>query len=143
VPAALATAATALDGIDGWLARRSRLSSPFGARFDMEVDAMLILALAVLVWRYDKAPAWVIASGLLRYAFLLAGRAWKWLTRALPPAPRRKAVAVIQAIALSAALLPVLPPPASTRVAALALAALCYSFLVDTLWLKARATAPV
>ena len=36
----------ALDGLDGWAARRQGLVSAFGARFDMEVDALLILALA-------------------------------------------------------------------------------------------------
>ena len=40
--------------------------SAFGARFDMETDALLILALSVLVWRHAKAGAWVLASGLLR-----------------------------------------------------------------------------
>ena len=42
---------TALDGVDGWLARRSGIASAFGARFDMEIDALLILVLAVLAWR--------------------------------------------------------------------------------------------
>src|SRR5258706_4017046 len=37
---ATAAAATALDGLDGWQARRSGMSSAFGARFDMEVDAL-------------------------------------------------------------------------------------------------------
>src|SRR5262245_46459749 len=31
---------TVMDGMDGWLARRTRMSSAFGARFDMEVDAL-------------------------------------------------------------------------------------------------------
>jgi hypothetical protein len=52
---ALAMLCVALDGIDGWLARRSRLESALGARFDMETDALLILLLSLLVWRYDKA----------------------------------------------------------------------------------------
>ena len=40
--AAVAAAAmsTILDGADGWLARRSGMASAFGARFDMEVDAL-------------------------------------------------------------------------------------------------------
>ena len=54
---ALAMLCTALDGVDGWLARRTRLSSALGARFDMETDALLILLLSLLVWRYDKAGA--------------------------------------------------------------------------------------
>src|SRR5215510_11499311 len=41
--ASLASAATLLDGVDGFLARRTRMSSTFGARFDMEVDALVVL----------------------------------------------------------------------------------------------------
>jgi CDP-alcohol phosphatidyltransferase len=44
--------AVVLDGVDGWLARRAGMSSPFGARFDVEIDALLIQALAILVWLY-------------------------------------------------------------------------------------------
>ncbi len=38
-----------LDGVDGWLARRFATVSPFGARFDMEVDAFLMLVLGLLL----------------------------------------------------------------------------------------------
>ena len=38
----------ALDYVDGWLARRHGTASDFGARFDMETDALLILLLSVL-----------------------------------------------------------------------------------------------
>jgi CDP-alcohol phosphatidyltransferase len=48
---------TVLDGADGWLARRSGEISAFGARFDLEVDAALILILSVLVWQHGKAGA--------------------------------------------------------------------------------------
>ena len=41
----------ALDGLDGWVARRQGLVSAFGARFDLEIDALLILALAGLAAR--------------------------------------------------------------------------------------------
>ena len=41
--------ALAADGIDGWLARQTGAGSNFGARFDMETDALLVLALALLV----------------------------------------------------------------------------------------------
>ena len=75
-----------LDGVDGWLARRSRMASDFGARFDMEIDALLAMALSVLAWRYDKASAWVVMSGLLRYLFFAAGWWWRWLQHPLPPA---------------------------------------------------------
>ena len=141
VPVLGATAAVAsvvvmmLDGVDGWLARRHRIASDFGARFDMEVDALLILALSVLAWRFDKAGAWVIASGAMRYAFVAAGLRWRWLETPLPPSFRRKTVCVVQLAALTLILVPAVTPPLSTAIAASALAALAGSFLVDTLWL--------
>jgi hypothetical protein len=44
---ALAALALALDGVDGWLARRHGRVSGFGARFDMEVDSAFALVLAL------------------------------------------------------------------------------------------------
>ena len=77
--AALGLLATALDGVDGWLARRTRMTSAFGARFDMETDVLLVLALSVLAWQYGKAGAWVLLCGLMRYVFVAAGWLWPWL----------------------------------------------------------------
>jgi len=130
--------ATALDGIDGWLARRHRIASDFGARFDMEIDALLILVLAILVSQFEKAGAWVIVSGLLRYLFVGAGSYWPWLRAPLAPSRRRQAICVLQILALTLAILPAIEPPLSTMVAAAALVSLAYSFLVDTLWLWRR-----
>jgi phosphatidylglycerophosphate synthase len=125
-----------LDGVDGWLARRQRIASPFGARFDMEIDALLILALAVLTWRHGKAGGWVLASGLLRYLFVAAGTVLPWLRGALPPSRRRQAICILQIAALTAAMVPAVEPPASTLLAAIALIALLWSFAIDTvsLW---------
>ena len=130
-----AIAATLLDGLDGWLARRSRMSSAFGARFDMEVDALLIMALSILAWTHGKAGAWVIASGLLRYLFVMAGWIWPWMERPLEPSRRRQTVCVIQIVALILVMLPPVTPPASALIAASALAVLAASFLMDTWWL--------
>ena len=127
--------ATALDGVDGWLARRTGMASAFGARFDMEVDALLIQVLAILVWQDGKAGAWVLASGLLRYAFVLAGRVWPWLRRPLSPSVRGKTICVGQILGLLIALVPSSTPPASSIVAGAALVALVYSFAVDIAWL--------
>ncbi len=57
-------AALALDGVDGWAARRSGFASTFGARFDMEIDALFVLALSALVYRIGQAGAWVLAIAL-------------------------------------------------------------------------------
>jgi phosphatidylglycerophosphate synthase len=135
VAATAAIAVTLMDGVDGWLARRSGMSSAFGARFDMEVDALLIQALSILVWIYDKAGVWVVLSGALRYVFVAAGWVWPWMERPLEPSRRRQTVCVVQIVALIAALEPFVARPYSTAVAAFALAVLAGSFLVDTWWL--------
>jgi len=130
---------TMLDGVDGWLARRHQIDSAYGARFDMEIDSLLILALSILAWRFDKAGVWVIASGAMRYVFVAAGLWWTWLQAPLPRSRRRQAVCVAQVAALTIALVPFIVPPLSMAITASALAALVYSFSVDILWLWRRA----
>ena len=131
----IASIAAALDGVDGWLARRTAMASAFGARFDVEIDALLIQALAVLAWQHDKAGVWVLASGLLRYAFVGIGRLLPWMRRPLVPTFRGRAICVLQIAILIVALIPAVIRPASSVAAAAGLVVLCYSFGVDTLWL--------
>src|SRR4029079_4836188 len=123
------------DGVDGWLARRTRLSSRFGARFDMEVDALLIMALAVLAWQFGKARAWFFLSGLLRYIFIAAGWIWPWMRDPLPASRRRQTICVIQVVGFVVAVAPMVTPPSRTLAAVASLIVLLYSFLVDTIWL--------
>lgn len=134
--AAAAGLAVALDFIDGRLARASGMASAFGARFDMETDAALILVLAALAWQFDKAGAWVLVSGLARYAFIAAGAVAPWLRRPLPPSARRSTVAAVQMVALAVALAPAVAPPASALLAGAALATLLASFALDVAWLR-------
>lgn len=129
-----------LDGVDGWLARRNGHASSFGARFDMETDAALILILSLLVWHHGKAGAWVIGCGLMRYLFVAFGWALPWMAAPLRSTIRGKSVAVVQFAGLSVALVPVVPPPTSNVVAAITLATLVWSFGVDIAWLKRQAT---
>ena len=140
-----ATMVALLDGVDGWLARRTRMLSEFGARFDMETDAALILVLSVLVWQHGKAGGWVLLCGLMRYGFVAAGWLLPWLRRPLRSTRRGKAVAVCQVVGLNVALAPIVPMPQSAVVAAVTLAALAWSFAVDIVWLarlKPGATYP-
>lgn len=139
---AFAGVAAVLDAVDGWLARRSRLASPFGARFDMEIDALLILVLAILVWRLDRAGAWVLASGLMRYGFVIAALAWPWLAAPLPPSTRRKVVCVVQVVTLVVCLAPIVPDALARLIAAAGLIALTASFAVDIGWLYRQRSAP-
>jgi phosphatidylglycerophosphate synthase len=136
-----AAVATVLDGVDGWLARRTGMASAFGARFDMETDALVIQVLAILAWQYGKAGPWVLISGLLRYLFVAAGWVLPWMREPLLPSVRRKAICVVQTVGLILTILPPIVPPGSEWLAAVSLAALVYSFLVDTLWLWRRAPA--
>lgn len=131
VIAAFCGLALALDGVDGWLARRSGLASTFGARFDLEVDALFVLILSVSAYMHGKAGIWVLLIGLMRYAFFSAGLLSRQLEAPLPESFRRKAICVVQIAALALLLLPQILPPLSTWIAAVALVLLTWSFAVD------------
>lgn len=130
--------AVLLDGVDGWLARRFGTSSPFGARYDMEVDALLVLVLSVLVWHSAKAGAWILLAGAMRYLFVLASYLWTWLAAPLPQSRRRQAICVVQIVGLGAVSSPLISGPAAVGIAAAALASLIYSFTADIVWLRRR-----
>lgn len=130
---ALASVALALDAVDGLVARRTNHATPLGARFDMEVDAFLILVLSVFVSL--TLGVWVLAIGAMRYAFVAAGWALPWLRESLPTNMARKVVAAIQGIALVIAGAGLLPTMASILVVAVALASLVWSFGRDIIWL--------
>jgi phosphatidylglycerophosphate synthase len=133
-----AGAVAALDGVDGWLARRDRMVSAFGSRFDMETDAALLVVLSVLAWRYDKGGAWVLLIGLMRYLFVAAGWLLPWLTGPLTPTRRGRVVAVIQMVTL--AIILVVPRAVAHAAAATALGLLVWSFAIDIgrLWRARR-----
>lgn len=135
---AIGTVAALLDLADGWVARRSGTATAFGARFDMEVDALLIVVLSALVWRFGITGPWVLASGLMRYLFVALARPLPWLARPLPPSRRRQTVCVVQIVALLVALAPITPAPLAVLAAVAGLAALVWSFAVDVAWLAAR-----
>jgi len=128
-----------LDGADGWVARRTGSSSPFGARFDWELDALFLVILSLLVYDMGKVGAWVLAIGGLRYLFVMAWLLWPHLSAEMPESNRRKAVCVVQGLALIICLLPVVGHVPGSVIAGGALVALCYSFIVDIAWLNRNA----
>ncbi|MFE7775389.1 CDP-alcohol phosphatidyltransferase family protein [Streptomyces sp. NPDC057445] len=130
---ALTTVALVLDAVDGQVARRTGTESALGARFDMEVDAFLILVLSVYVAM--SLGAWVLLIGAMRYVFVAAARVLPWLNGPLPPSMARKTVAALQGIVLlvaAAGIVPVLPAYAAVLGA---LALLVWSFARDIRWL--------
>jgi phosphatidylglycerophosphate synthase len=136
---ATATTALVLDGVDGWAARRTGMASDFGAHFDMETDALFLLMLALLVQATGKVGMWVLASGSMRYAFVLAAWAWPALGRPLPPLRRRKIVYAVQVSVLIAALAPVVSAEAAQAICLTGLGLLGWSFGADCIWLARQA----
>jgi phosphatidylglycerophosphate synthase len=132
---ALALALFALDGVDGWLARRAGVASAFGEFADKEGDALLVLMLCVLLYRLPEGiRPWILVPGMLRYAFVL------FVAVARPPLEQevrtRKGawIAGLMTLSLVAA---VAAYPTHLRFALWLVAAmtllLCYSFADSTL----------
>ncbi|HYE36906.1 CDP-alcohol phosphatidyltransferase family protein [Methylocaldum sp.] len=122
------------DGLDGWVARRWKLASPFGDCFDKEVDAFFFLALCLLLYNRGHLGVWVLFPGMLRYLFVLfvkiAGPPCRvvegnWFTRS---------VSVIAIIVFTLCLLPV--GLFCTELAMTATAGLCVSFLYSLVQLR-------
>jgi len=128
---AVASVALTLDGIDGWLARRFGHVSDFGATFDMEVDAVLALTLALLAYSGGQAGGVVILLGLPLYLFRLAQIPLPWLGGKLPERFSRKAICVMQIAVLIAILVPVTDRPLTDSAAGIVALALVWSFALD------------
>jgi len=130
----LAALALALDAVDGRVARRTGTTSTFGARFDMEVDAFLILVLSGYV-ALSFGLWWVLAIGGARYLFVAAGRQLPWMRGSLPPRYWCKVVAAVQGVVLAVATADVLPRPVTDAALAVALVLLAESFGREVWWL--------
>ena len=122
----LASVALALDAVDGWVARRTGTVTAAVARYDMEVDAFLVLVLSVHA-AATTAP-WAILIGAARYLLLAAGWCWPWLRAETPPRYWAKVVAAVQGVVLVVVAAGVLPRPAAQLLLLVALALLTESF---------------
>jgi len=61
-----------LDGLDGFVARRTQRTTPLGAFYDAEADASFTMLLTWGVYEQGHAGGWVLVGGLLRYAYVLS-----------------------------------------------------------------------
>ena len=136
----IAVIALSTDGLDGWLARRSGLTSVFGARFDMEADTLLGAVLALILLAHGTVGPTILVLGFSRYAFVALGWVWPALQGELSESYRRKTICVVQIAALIALVCPLTPTIALPWIAAGAAALLLYSFAVDT-WALMRLAA--
>lgn len=135
----VAVFAFSLDGVDGWLARRSGLISEFGARFDMETDAFMGAILATWLFASGKTGPEILVLGYMRYAFCAAALFLLALQADLPESFRRKAICVVQISALITLIFPLTPSAAVLPVSFVASILLSWSFAVDIKWLLRRA----
>lgn len=133
---ALGAVALVLDGVDGRVARRTGTASRLGARFDMEVDAMLILILSVQAgW---SVGWWVLLIGAARSLFLAAGWCWPWLRGDIPARYWAKVVTVVQVVVLLIVATDLLPGPVNIALCLVALALLAESFGRSVWWLAVQ-----
>lgn len=120
----------ALDGVDGWLARRYGEVDELGSVLDMETDAYVALLLSAAIVIVGGVGAWALLAGALRYLFVVA----RWLVDP-PVEPERRSRAgrlffFVLMTALLVACLPVARWVAKAS-AALAVAVLIVSFATD------------
>ncbi len=137
--AGVASLILVLDGLDGRVARRNGMASPFGARFDMEADTLFMLAVYVLAVAGSAVDAWIMACGSVRYAFVVTGLFITRLNAPFRPTLRGKAIYVAQAAAPIIALMPICPSFLACLLCAAAFLLVLYSFAVDSLWLLRHA----
>ncbi|MFW6291634.1 MAG: FkbM family methyltransferase [Spirochaetota bacterium] len=117
----LAIVGEATDFLDGLLARRLGPTA-FGAKLDMETDALFILALSLFAVHWFALPAWIAAAGLLRYLVAIP-----FLLMPEPRFPRpfaifAKSACAVSAVLLVAAILPADVMPAALRLGAASVA---------------------
>jgi phosphatidylglycerophosphate synthase len=139
---ALTAVALVLDAVDGRVARGTGTASGFGAVLDGEADAFLMLVLSVYVVR--SAGAWVLAIGLVRYLFAMAGWMLPWLRGQLPPRYWRKVVTATAGVALLLAAADAARQEVTHTALGVTLVLLTESFGRDVWWLwrhRAGATA--
>jgi phosphatidylglycerophosphate synthase len=114
------------DLVDGRLARRNGTASAFGARLDMEADALLILVLSAVV--ASDVGWWVLWLGLVRYAFAAVVVGVPRLQAEPPPRPWCKVVAALVGTVLALAAVGAIPGGAEEPVLVATSALLAESF---------------
>jgi phosphatidylglycerophosphate synthase len=133
----MGTLCLTLDGVDGRVARARGEASAFGARFDVEIDAAMLIVLSVAVAALGLAGWWVLAIGGLRYGYVAISLVVPALRTPLPYRYSAKVIAVLQAVALLATLAFGLTQAehwVPTMFLLAVFASLCWSFGRSVIW---------
>jgi phosphatidylglycerophosphate synthase len=128
--AAIGLAVYALDGLDGWMARRWGFASDFGASFDVETDSFYVAVLGFALRARGVAGWWVLVPGFLRYAYVLSVEYFGWRGEA----PRRPYARYAFSVAVVLFSLAFLPASAAPLAAAVATAIIVASFARSWWW---------
>jgi len=141
LPFALALSFNLSDLFDGYLARRSGISTQLGAKLDLDLDGRGILVNSLLVIHYGQVGWWFGLVGLVRYIYVVA----VWLRRrfALPIKPLaanhlRRPFAGVQMGIATALLAPIFSPGATNFIATLTMLPFLGNFLYDWLQISGR-----
>jgi phosphatidylglycerophosphate synthase len=133
----MGTLCLTLDGVDGRVARARGEASAFGARFDVEIDAAMLVVLSVAVAALGIAGWWVLVIGAMRYGYIATSLVVPALRTPLPYRYSTKVIAVVQSVVLLAALAFRLTHGEhwlSDTLLLAALGALCWSFGRSVIW---------
>ncbi len=88
VALALFVLASFTDWLDGYLARRSQLITPFGMLWDPIADKILVLGLLIVFVWLELVPAWMVAVIVGRELLVTAVRAYAAKRRLVIPAAK-------------------------------------------------------
>lgn len=112
LPAVLYTVAAALDGLDGYLARRQQQTTRLGAELDTVLDAFGLLIAPLVAVFTGKLPVIYLLVSVAYYLFQWGIR-WRQQrgrpVYALPPSQARRYLAGAQMVLVALALWPPLP----------------------------------
>lgn len=117
---AIAAAAVGIILVEAWITEKIDAAGPFSRRLGREAYGLLVLSVAVLLWRSGKVGGWVVAAGAVHYASLVLSLGLPAL-RQESPAAWRPYMRLALAAALILALAPIVPPVAATGLGAVAL----------------------
>lgn len=135
----LALAAWLLDGVDGYVARRTGTETVRGSRLDSGVDGALVLVTALAL--APVAP-WSLVGGLAYPVFLLGQLVRPAWRRPLPGSLRGRIAGGALTGTLVIATAPFWPDPAVQVAVGVAVVLVLWSFAVDVRWLERQAARP-
>lgn len=117
---AMAAAAACILAVEAWITEKIDAAGPFSRRLGQQANGLLVLSVALLLWRIGKVDAWVVAAGAIHYGLLVLSLRLPAL-RHESPAPWRPYMRFAVIAALVAALAPIVPPILASLLGALAL----------------------